>query len=83
MKCSRCQHDDTKVIESRDVADGDAIHGIEAFRRTRADWESFSFGLGRGNCRQRDDGSIYPVPRQVGFAGRAATPRYDKDTDAR
>ncbi|HUD06979.1 MAG TPA: transcriptional regulator NrdR [Candidatus Saccharimonadales bacterium] len=25
MKCSRCQHDDTKVIESRDVADGDAI----------------------------------------------------------
>ena len=25
MKCSRCQHDDTKVIESRDVADGQAI----------------------------------------------------------
>lgn len=25
MKCSRCQHDDTKVIESRDVADGEAI----------------------------------------------------------
>lgn len=22
MKCSHCQHDDTKVIESRDVADG-------------------------------------------------------------
>jgi transcriptional repressor NrdR len=25
MKCSRCQQDDTKVIESRDVADGGAI----------------------------------------------------------
>src|SRR4030095_12261505 len=25
MKCSRCQQDDTKVIEARDVADGDAI----------------------------------------------------------
>ncbi len=25
MKCSRCQHDDIKVIESRDVADGEAI----------------------------------------------------------
>ena len=25
MKCSRCQQDDTKVIESRDVADGQAI----------------------------------------------------------
>src|SRR4030095_5756609 len=25
MKCSLCQQDDTKVIESRDVADGDAI----------------------------------------------------------
>ncbi len=25
MKCSRCQHDDTKVIESRDVADGQSI----------------------------------------------------------
>lgn len=25
MKCNRCQHIDTKVIESRDVADGDAI----------------------------------------------------------
>ena len=22
MKCNRCKHDDTKVIESRDVADG-------------------------------------------------------------
>jgi transcriptional repressor NrdR len=30
MKCSQCQHTDTKVIESRDVADGDAI------RRRRA-----------------------------------------------
>jgi transcriptional regulator NrdR len=30
MKCSRCQQDDTKVIESRDVADGQAI------RRRRA-----------------------------------------------
>lgn len=25
MKCSRCQHHDTKVIESRDVADGQAV----------------------------------------------------------
>lgn len=25
MKCSQCQHDDTKVIESRDVAEGQAI----------------------------------------------------------
>ena len=25
MKCSRCQHDETKVIESRDVADGVSI----------------------------------------------------------
>lgn len=25
MKCNRCQQDDTKVIESRDVADGEAI----------------------------------------------------------
>jgi len=25
MKCSQCQHTDTKVIESRDVADGEAI----------------------------------------------------------
>lgn len=25
MKCSRCQHDDTKVIESRDVADSQSI----------------------------------------------------------
>ena len=25
MKCSQCQHLDTKVIESRDVADGEAI----------------------------------------------------------
>src|SRR5438045_9331744 len=25
MKCGRCQQDDTKVIESRDVADGEAI----------------------------------------------------------
>ena len=25
MKCSHCQRDDTKVIESRDVADGEAI----------------------------------------------------------
>ena len=25
MKCSRCQNDDTKVIESRDVADGQSI----------------------------------------------------------
>ncbi|HSX44525.1 MAG TPA: transcriptional regulator NrdR [Candidatus Saccharimonadales bacterium] len=25
MKCSRCKSDDTKVIESRDVTDGDAI----------------------------------------------------------
>lgn len=25
MKCSRCQQDDTKVIESRDVTEGDAI----------------------------------------------------------
>ncbi|HSX53232.1 MAG TPA: transcriptional regulator NrdR [Patescibacteria group bacterium] len=25
MKCSQCRHDDTKVIESRDVTDGDAI----------------------------------------------------------
>ena len=25
MKCSQCQKDDTKVIESRDVADGQAI----------------------------------------------------------
>ena len=25
MKCSRCQNDDTKVIESRDVTDGQAI----------------------------------------------------------
>lgn len=25
MRCSRCQHDDTKVIESRDVADGQSI----------------------------------------------------------
>lgn len=25
MKCSRCQSDDTKVIESRDVADGQSI----------------------------------------------------------
>ncbi len=30
MKCSRCQEADTKVIESRDVADGEAI------RRRRA-----------------------------------------------
>jgi len=30
MKCSQCQHADTKVIESRDVADGEAI------RRRRA-----------------------------------------------
>lgn len=30
MKCSQCQHDDTRVIESRDVADGEAI------RRRRA-----------------------------------------------
>lgn len=30
MKCSQCQHSDTKVIESRDVAEGDAI------RRRRA-----------------------------------------------
>jgi transcriptional repressor NrdR len=30
MKCSQCQHTDTKVIESRDVADGEAI------RRRRA-----------------------------------------------
>jgi transcriptional repressor NrdR len=25
MKCNECQHDDTKVIESRDVADGEAV----------------------------------------------------------
>jgi transcriptional regulator NrdR len=25
MKCHRCQYEDTKVIESRDAADGDAI----------------------------------------------------------
>lgn len=25
MKCNQCQYDDTKVIESRDVADGQAI----------------------------------------------------------
>ncbi len=25
MKCSQCQHSDTKVIESRDVTDGEAI----------------------------------------------------------
>lgn len=25
MKCNRCQHDDTKVIESRDVAGGQSI----------------------------------------------------------
>lgn len=25
MKCSRCQNDDTKVIESRDVTDGQAV----------------------------------------------------------
>lgn len=25
MKCNQCNHDDTKVIESRDVADGQAI----------------------------------------------------------
>ena len=25
MKCNQCQFDDTKVIESRDVADGQAI----------------------------------------------------------
>ncbi|HUC88007.1 MAG TPA: transcriptional regulator NrdR, partial [Candidatus Binatia bacterium] len=25
MKCHRCQYIDTKVIESRDAADGDAI----------------------------------------------------------
>ena len=25
MKCNECQHDDTKVIESRDVAEGEAI----------------------------------------------------------
>ncbi|HUD05874.1 MAG TPA: transcriptional regulator NrdR [Candidatus Saccharimonadales bacterium] len=25
MKCSQCQNDDTKVIESRDVTDGEAI----------------------------------------------------------
>ncbi len=25
MKCNRCQHDDTKVIESRDVAEGQSI----------------------------------------------------------
>lgn len=30
MKCSQCQHADTKVIESRDVADGEAV------RRRRA-----------------------------------------------
>ncbi len=30
MKCSNCQHTDTKVIESRDVTDGEAI------RRRRA-----------------------------------------------
>jgi transcriptional repressor NrdR len=30
MRCSQCQKDDTKVIESRDVADGEAI------RRRRA-----------------------------------------------
>lgn len=25
MRCNQCQHDDTKVIESRDVAEGEAI----------------------------------------------------------
>ncbi len=25
MRCSRCQQDDTKVIESRDVADGESV----------------------------------------------------------
>jgi transcriptional repressor NrdR len=30
MRCSQCQHSDTKVIESRDVAEGDSI------RRRRA-----------------------------------------------
>lgn len=30
MKCSQCQYDDTKVIESRDVSDGQAV------RRRRA-----------------------------------------------
>jgi transcriptional repressor NrdR len=25
MKCDECQHEDTKVIESRDVADGEAV----------------------------------------------------------
>ncbi len=30
MKCSQCHHDDTKVLESRDVAEGEAI------RRRRA-----------------------------------------------
>jgi transcriptional repressor NrdR len=25
MKCGQCQHDDTKVIESRDVSDGEAV----------------------------------------------------------
>lgn len=25
MKCNECQHEDTKVIESRDVADGEAV----------------------------------------------------------
>lgn len=25
MKCSECRHEDTKVIESRDVADGEAV----------------------------------------------------------
>jgi transcriptional repressor NrdR len=25
MRCNRCRHDDTKVIESRDVADGQSI----------------------------------------------------------
>lgn len=25
MKCSQCHHDDTKVIESRDVSDGEAV----------------------------------------------------------
>lgn len=33
MKCSQCQHADTKVIESRDVTDGEAIRRRRACER--------------------------------------------------
>lgn len=35
MKCSQCTSDDTKVIESRDVAEGEAIRGRRACTNCR------------------------------------------------